>query len=179
MKFLIPAACIVAAAAAGAAWADGRAARADERAAAPRIIPLPDPSEVPRRCPTAMRGVDLALRPIPGGVALEFTSARRRQVPGLREQLRETAFAVEQYSKASVRMLDVADREGSPPHLPPLDISVSDVGAGARVLVRTQRARDMPELLELARTFERFWSGSDCNEEIYVRARTQLPSERA
>jgi hypothetical protein len=179
MKFLIPAACIAAAAAAGAAWADGRAPRADERAAAPRVIPLPDPSEVPRRCPAAMRGVDLSLRPIAGGVALEFTSARRRQVPGLREQLREAAFAVEQYSKVSVRMLNIADSENSAPHVPPLDISVSDVGAGARVLVRTQRARDMPELIELARTFERMWSGSDCNEEIYVRARAQLPSERA
>jgi hypothetical protein len=101
-------------------------------------------------------------------------------VPGLREQLREAALAVEQYSKAPLRLgvVPVADGEGGT-RLPPLDISVNNVGAGARVVVRAQRARDLPELLERARTFEILWSRSDCNEDVYVRARARLPSLRA
>jgi len=178
MKFLIPAACMAAVAAAAVAATAG-ASPAGAHAAARRIIPLRDPGEVPRRCPAAMRGVDLELRPIAGGVALEFTSLRRRQVPGLREELREAALAVAQYSKAPLRMIDVSDGGSGGVRLPPVDISVSDVGTGARVLVRTQSARDLPELLDLARTFELLWSRSDCNEDVFVRARAQLPSERA
>ncbi|HWO24159.1 MAG TPA: hypothetical protein VNO30_35695 [Kofleriaceae bacterium] len=119
--------------------------------------------EAARRCPEAMRGVALVSRPISGGVALEFTSPRRRQVPELREQLREAALAVQTYSKAPLRGALLSP--GQVP-IPPLDISVDDVGAGARVSVRAQRARDLPELRDLARTLQRFWSRSDCNEDL-------------
>jgi hypothetical protein len=121
------------------------------------------PIEAARRCPEAMRGVELVSRPISGGVALEFRSSRRRQVPELREQLRDAALAVETYSKAPLRSALVAP--GQVP-IPPLDISVDDVGAGARVSVRAQRARDLPELRDLARALERYWSRSDCNEDL-------------
>jgi hypothetical protein len=56
---------------------------------------------------------------------------------------------------------------------------VRDIGAGARVIVRAQRARDLPELLELVRTFEVMWTRSDCNEEVGVRRLRALPSIRA
>jgi hypothetical protein len=119
-----------------------------------------------RRCPEAMRGAVLVARPISGGVALEFTSPRRRQVTGLREQLREAALAVETYSKVPLRSA-VAEPAQLP--IPPLDISVNDVGAGARVSIRAQRARDLPELLDLARQVELYWSYSDCNEDLLAR----------
>jgi hypothetical protein len=119
--------------------------------------------------------VALALRPIVGGVALDFTSPRQQQVPELREQLREAALFVEMYSKAPDRWID----DPSQGRLPPLDISVNDVGAGARVLIRAERARDLPELLELARTLDILWQRSDCNEDLRVRGRIPLPSVRA
>ena len=174
MKLLIPAACI--AAAVGALSATPAAGRVGPR----RVINVPEAEEAPRQCPEALRGVSLALRPIPGGVALEFTSPRRLQVPELREQLREAAFAIEQYSRAQVRVARAADRsEAEPPTIPPLDVSVTDVGAGARVLIRPQRARDLPELVALARTFELLWSRTDCNEDVFVRRRPQLPYQQA
>jgi hypothetical protein len=174
MKLLIPAACI--AVAAGALAAPPAAGRVGPR----RIINVPQAEEAPRQCPEALRGVSLALRPIPGGVALEFTSPRRLQVPELREQLREAAFAIGQYSRAQLRVVRATDGDAAEaPSIPPLEISVTDVGAGARVLIRPQRARDLPELVGLARTFELLWSRTDCNEDIYVRARPRLPYQQA
>src|SRR6187402_1030636 len=173
MKSLVKAAGVVAVAALLAAGSTGsagpqQAAGAPAPAAAPGDAPAPSEARdaadeaaddaaddaadaATRRCPAAMRGVVLVSRKISGGVSLEFTSPRRRQVPGLREQLREAALAVETYSKAPLRgwMMAPAQRP-----IPPIDISVNDVGAGARVSVRAQRARDLPELLDLARALE-------------------------
>jgi hypothetical protein len=166
MKLLIPAACI--AAAVGTVAASPAPGRVGPR----RLIQVPEGEDAPRQCPEALRGVSLELRPIRGGVALEFTSPRRLQVPGLREQLREAALVIEQYSRAQLRVARAADTaEAEPPSIPPLEISVTDVGAGARVLLRPQRARDLPELIELARTFELLWSRTDCNEDVFVRGR--------
>ncbi len=169
MKSLFKAAGISAAAAILAAGSVGSASpRQAADAPAPAAAPgdAPAPAEADRRCPEAMRGVVLVSRQISGGVALEFTSPRRRQVPGLREQLREAALAVETYSKA---MLREAAHAPAQLQFPPLEISVNDVGAGARVSVRAQRARDLPELLDLARQLELFWSHSDCNEDLLAR----------
>ena len=174
MKLLIPAACI--AAAVGTVAASPAAGRVGPR----RVIQLPAAEEAPRQCPQALRGVSLELRPIPGGVALEFTSPRRLQVPGLREQLREAAMAIQQYSRAQLRVARASDAaEAEPPSIPPLEISVTDVGAGARVLIRPQRARDLPELIALARTFELLWARTDCNEDVFVRGRPRLPYQQA
>lgn len=166
MRSLLPAARIGAAVAVLVASSAGSAGP-QQIADAPASIDTPGDAyaliEAARRCPAAMRGVVLVSRPISGGVALEFTSSRRRQVPELREQLREAALAVETYSKAPLRGMFVAP--GQIP-IPPLDISVDDVGAGARVSIRAQRARDLPELLDLARTLKRVWSYSDCNEDL-------------
>jgi len=183
MKSLVPAACLAAAAAvlvtgpaAGRAGpAAGRFGPATGRAGPRRVIAPADLPEAPRRCPEALRGVELALRPFPGGVVLAFTSPRLPQVPELREQLRQAALVIEMYSKAPNLGLAATPDQG---RIPPLEISVSDVGAGALVVIRTQRARDLPELLDLARAVELLWSRSDCSEDIFVR-RPSLPSLRA
>jgi len=142
----------------------------------PQVVPYEDPGEDARRCPEVMRGVALVFRPIEGGIVLEFTSPRQQQVPELRQQLREAAVVVEQHSKEPVPM-DASEPEQV--RIPPLDISVNDVGAGARVIIRAQRAGDIPEVLELARALEMFWLNSDCNEEVGARRRTPLPYQRA
>lgn len=176
MKSLVPAACLAAAAAVlVTGLAAGRAGFAVGRAGPRRVIAPPDLPAAPRRCPEALRGVELARRPFAGGVVLSFTSARLQQVPELREQLRQAALVIEMYSKVPNLGLEVAPEQG---RIPALEISVNDVDAGARVVIRTQRARDLPELLELARALELLWSRSDCSEDIFVR-RPSLPSLRA
>lgn len=166
MKALAP---VVAAVAVLAAGLEGLPPRA---LAAPPVV-IPDEA---RRCPEVMRGVSLELRPISGGVALEFTSGRTSQVAELREQLREAARVVEAHSKAP-RHIHASNSERV--RLPPLDISVNDVESGARVVVRAQRARDLPEVLELAHVLQLIWSRSDCHDDISVRRRVPLPSMRA
>ncbi len=168
MKLLAPVAATIAALTAGGVASAGP----------PQVVPYEDPEEAARRCPEVMRGVALIFRPIPGGIALEFTSPRQHQVPELRKQLREAALVVEQHSKAPIPVhAEAGDPESI--RIPPLDISVNDVGAGARVVIRAQRARDVPELLELARALELFWSHSDCNEDVGVRRRVPPPYQRA
>jgi hypothetical protein len=142
----------------------------------PQVVPYEPPQVQAQRCPEVMRGVALVFRPIPGGIALEFSSPRQHEVPELRKQLREAALVVEQHSKAPMQV-SAGDSESI--RIPPLDISVNDVGAGARVVIRAQRARDVPELLELARALELFWAHSDCHEEIGTRPRMPPPYQRA
>lgn len=166
MKSLFPAACIAAAAAALVAGTPAG------RAGPQRVIAIP---EVPRRCPPVLRGVSMVIQPVTGGVALELTAPRPQQVAELREQIRDAAMVVEKYSKAPPQGLLV---EMEPARLPPLEISVNDVGAGARVVIRAQRARDLPELLELAHALELVWERSDCNESV-AHQRISLPYLRA
>lgn len=167
MKSLIPAAAAAIAALAASPGAGATPAR---------IIPHEVPQEAPRSCPEVMQGVSLVIRPATGGVSLEFTSPRRRQVAELREQLRDAALVIARHSKSPIQL---AAATAGQSRLPALDISVSDISAGARVVVRAQRARDLPELLELARTFEVMWTRSDCNEEVGIRRLRALPSIRA
>jgi hypothetical protein len=129
--------------------------------------------EPARQCPTVLRGVALVIRPIAGGVALDFMTPRQHEVPALRGQLREAALVLEQHSKTFLRPA-AATAEPRGVRIPPLDISVNDVAAGARVIIRTQRARDTPELLDLAHSLELFWERSDCNEDM--RARRPAPT---
>jgi hypothetical protein len=173
MKSLFPAACIAAAAAALVAGTPaGRAGPQRVIAGRQRVIAIP---EVPRRCPPVLRGVSMEIQPISGGVVLELTAPRPQQVAELREQIRDAAMVVEKYSKAPPQGLLV---EMEPARLPPLEISVNDVGAGARVLIRAQRARDLPELLELAHSLELVWERSDCNESV-AHEQIALPYLRA
>jgi hypothetical protein len=144
----------------------------------PKVVPYDEVREEDRQCPEVMRGVALIFRPIPGGVILEFTSPRQHEVAELRQQLREAAIVIEQHSKAPIRV-SKSESEEEAARIPPLDISVNDVGAGARVVIRAQRARDVPELLELARALELFWAHSDCHDEVGARPRMPPPYQRA
>jgi hypothetical protein len=166
MKLLAPVAAAVAILAAGSAGDAGP----------PRVI-RDEPREPARRCPEVMQGVELVFREVPGGVALELTSPRPRQVAELREQLREAALVLVRHSRRAARQLSASYLEQA--WIPPLEISVNDVGSGAHVVIRAQRTRDLPELLELARALEQIWLRSDCNEVIGVRRRAPLPSMRA
>lgn len=131
----------------------------------------------PNQCPEVLRGVAFVVRPVAGGVALEFTSPRQHEVPELREQLRDAALVIEMHSKAS--MQPVSDPAETGVRIPPVEISVNDVAAGARVIIRAQRAGDLPALLELVGALEVFWARSDCNPEARAHDLVMLAPRRA
>jgi hypothetical protein len=119
----------------------------------------------PRRCPQVLRDVSLVARPMADGVVLELTTGRAHAVAELRDQLRDAALLLERRSKAPLRAAAEAPGTVRAP-VPPLEISVNDVGAGARVVIRAQRARDLPEILELVYELELLWARSDCSGQL-------------
>jgi len=126
----------------------------------------------PRRCPEALRDVSLVARTLGDGIVLELTSERPRAVAELRGQLREAAMVLERRSKARFRTAE----PGAPrTRTPPLEISVNDVGAGAHVIIRAQRARDLPEILDLVQALEATWSRSACGTQDLVAGSLSAP----
>src|SRR5512143_2428163 len=102
-------------------------------------------------CPEAFRGAAVKTAVIDDGVALTFTTAAARMAL-LRDQLREVAMMLEQKGTETQTASYDEDVE-----FPPVDLDVKDVDGGARVTVRASRPRDIPELRELAKSFEAFW----------------------
>lgn len=128
--------------------------------------------DIPYDCPPIMRGVSLVLKPISGGVTLDFTSQRLDQTRELRKQLRDAAIVVELHSKAP------PDETSEPPVvIPPIKISVDDLGAGARVTIRPERAADIAELRELAQALESIWTRANCGGA--PKKRLPIPTVRA
>jgi hypothetical protein len=121
---------------------------------------VPQPQADTNDCPEVMRGVTLVLMPSERGVTLDFTSPRTEMVPELRSQLREAAVAIEQHSESPPQSTDPADSDAVT--IPPLDISVNDVGSGARVVIRAERPEDVEQLREIAQALEVMWLKSDC-----------------
>lgn len=119
------------------------------------LLMTPAAADVAYECPPVMRGVSLVLKSVDGGVTIDFTSRRGDQARELRRQLRDAAVVIELHSKAP-------KDEPVAVTIPPIDISVDDVGAGARVTIRPERAQDIGELRELAQAFEAIWLRANC-----------------
>lgn len=94
------------------------------------------------------------------GVAFKFTTPKKENVKELRELLTDAADVIEEHSKMTEEQRAVTDPAAA--QIPPLDISVKNVGSGARVTIRAQRAEDIEPLREQARNFEEFWETSEC-----------------
>lgn len=142
----------------------------------PQAIAPSSSAEQVRRCPVGLRGASFVIRQTTGGFAVELRSPQLRQVSALRDQLRDIALVVESYSKAPIRGVAMASDQA---RLPPLDLQVDDVQSGVRVIIRPLRARDLPELLDLARALELFWWRSDCSEDLRARGLKSLPTIQA
>src|SRR3954463_6820723 len=102
-------------------------------------------------CPEAFRGAAITATSVYDGVALTFTTDASR-ILTLRSELREVAMELEQ--KGTEVQTASYDEEVA---FPPVDLDVVDIEGGARVRVRASRPRDIPELRELAMSFQRYW----------------------
>lgn len=107
-------------------------------------------------CPEAFRGAAVSTASIHDGVTLTFTTGANR-LELLRDQLREVAMMLEQKGTEVQTASYDEDVE-----FPPVDLDVRDIDGGAIVRVRASRPRDIPELRELAKSFQRYWQTSSC-----------------
>ena len=125
-------------------------------------------------CPDAFRGAAISSSQIRDGVSLTFQTDAGK-VHLMREQLRELAMMIEQKGTE----VQTASYEEEV-EFPPLDIDVKDIGGGAKVSVRASRPRDLPELRELASSFQRYWDSSTCHgNEIAKTPAPQQPARKA
>jgi len=123
-------------------------------------------------CPDAFRGAAVTTAVIEDGVALSFTTAADRLEP-MRDELREVAMMLEQKGTEFQTASYDEDVE-----FPPVDLDVKDIEGGARVSVRASRPRDIPELRELAKTFEQYWQTSACHgDEVATSAPPRKPTK--
>lgn len=110
-------------------------------------------------CPIAFIGAKVAAAKTRDGVSLEFKNPNRAHVQHMREQLREVADLIEEHGTQQ----QTTGAEDEEVEFPPVDVSVKDIGTGARVTVRAARFRDIPAIQELAFGFAEFWKTSACN----------------
>ena len=115
-------------------------------------------------CPDAFRGAAISTNQIHDGVALTFTTEGTK-VDLMRDQLRELAMMIEQ--KGTQMQTASYDEDVE---FPSLDIDVKDTAGGALVSVRASRPRDIPELRELATSFQRYWDASSCHSDEVAKA---------
>jgi hypothetical protein len=115
-------------------------------------------------CPDAFRGAAITTNQIHDGVALTFTTDGTK-VDIMRDQLRELAMMIEQKGTEVQTASYDEDVE-----FPSLDIDVKDMAGGALVSVRASRPRDIPELRELATSFQRYWDASSCHGDDVAKA---------
>ena len=126
--------------------------------AAPHIV-LAEPD-----CPDAFRGAAISATQIHDGIALTFTTDAPK-IDLMRDQLRELATMIEQ--KGTLVQTASYDEDVE---FPSLDIDVKDMAGGALVSVRASRPRDIPELRELATSFQRYWDASSCHGDEVAKA---------
>jgi len=59
-----------------------------------------------------------------------------------------------------------------------VDLDVTDVEGGARVRVRASRPRDIPELRELATSFEHYWETSACHGDLNANVKNEKATKK-
>lgn len=111
-------------------------------------------------CPEPMRGSTVSASAIDRGIALDFETETRAQVGGLRLHLRYLAAILQQHSTAHA----VGDTAAAA--MPPLEILVNDIAAGARMTMRATHAEDVAALRALGEELEEVWVTSPCAPEM-------------
>jgi len=130
----------------------------------PNKVPIPDKQDETlngdQDCPDAMRGVSLAVKERPDGVALTFTTKDRGNLAELRKGVREAAAYLEFRSKMVQVHKD--ELESVADSMPALDISVKDSPKGVVATIRTEDKKDAHELVSQAHNLKESWDNSAC-----------------
>jgi len=120
-----------------------------------------DSLESATECPDAVRGVDLSVRKLDGGVTLEFTTKHQARVIELRHLLRDLANIVEHHSKLIALHPDLVDSSYMV-EVPAVDIDVRDTVKGARVFVRPENPGEVGTVRAEADALVELWNKSAC-----------------
>src|SRR5262245_42142748 len=93
-------------------------------------------------CPEALRGVQLSLEPVAGGVAVRFTTPNKKELDDLRSLLREAATLIEYHTKLAA--LHPEERQSLPNEvvIPAVDIDVKDIKSGAQIIIKPDDPSD-------------------------------------
>lgn len=113
--------------------------------------------EATETCPEFLKGAQLSVSDIDGGVAFEVTARTATDAIPLRAMLRELAAIVERHTQVATTSNDAATFE-----IPPIDIGVMDIASGARVSVTAERASDVPLVRAQAQQVQQAFRGSAC-----------------
>jgi hypothetical protein len=113
------------------------------------------------KCPEAVRGVEMSVKKIPGGVQLDFSAPEATQRGGLQRLVKEVSAMIEYYSK-----LAALDPETTLAHdgvaIPAVDIKVHETDHGAQATIHADERKDVPTLMEQAKSFKQFWDTNAC-----------------
>ncbi len=113
-------------------------------------------------CPEPLRGVELSLEPVSGGVAVKFTTRNKKELDDLRSLLREAATLIEYHTKLAA--LHPEERQSLPNEvvIPAVDIDVKDIRGGAQIIIRPDDPSEISEVRAQARKLEEAWGESPC-----------------
>jgi len=113
-------------------------------------------------CPEPLRGVQLSLEPVSGGVAVKFTTTNKKELDDLRSLLREAATLIEYHTKLAA--LHPEERQSLPNEvvIPAVDIDVKDIRGGAQIIIRPDDPSEISEVRAQARKLEEAWGESPC-----------------
>ena len=122
--------------------------------------PLASPLDEPEECPEAVRGVEVEVSKVSGGVMIEFTAPSAKQSHELLLVIREAAAFLEYHTKLAALHAEQSAEAGL--YVPPVDITVKKLAKGAQVTVRPDQSHDAGLVVALAKTLEQRWEASAC-----------------
>jgi len=113
-------------------------------------------------CPEAVRGADIVVQDVDGGVSLTFTTPKPKQVADLRKLVREAGTVVEHQTKLAALHPELVDKSSAKTVIPAVDIDVKDVSTGAQAMVRAEDPKQLAEVRSHAHQLEQEWDKSAC-----------------
>jgi hypothetical protein len=115
-------------------------------------------------CPAPLRGVQLSLESVSGGVAVKFTTDNKTELEDLRALLREAATLIEYHTKLAA--LHPEDRQTLPQEvvIPAVDVDVKDIKMGAQITIRPDDPSEVNAVRAQAKKLQDAWGESPCME---------------
>lgn len=138
-------------------------------AAGAEPVPTDTDKQQSEECPNAVRGVELSLKQVPGGVTLQFLAPDTSQRIELERMLREAGALVEYQSKlAALRPGQVLSHDGSA--IPAVDIEVRPTKRGADVIIQAEQRSDAATVVAHAKSLKELWDGNACVHSMSVQS---------
>jgi hypothetical protein len=109
-------------------------------------------------CPEPLQGMIVSTHPVRGGAQIALKNAGSPHLDELRAFVRVAAQTIE--ARSHDGLATTASARGEV--IPPVAISVDDIGDGAKVTVLADRKNDVDDVRALALVFERIWQASSC-----------------